>query len=66
LSVAGFLEGKLAPAPEGVTEDPAANRHCLEGLAKSLAGLEVKTICTGHTGCTPPDQTSALIAAAAK
>ena len=53
--------GKLVPGVDFFNEDTARNRASIAAL--DLAGVEVTTICTGHTGCTPPEKTQELLAA---
>ncbi len=56
-----YEDGVLSFPPDIVTEDMAAVRRSIAQLPKLLGGVDVKIICTGHGGCTPADQTRALL-----
>ncbi len=56
-----FEDGKLTSGLDFFNEDTKRNRASIAAL--DLAGLEVKTICTGHTGCTPQGSAKDLLAA---
>jgi hydroxyacylglutathione hydrolase len=57
-----FKDGALAPPSPGMCEDPAAARRSIAALPALLEATAVRTICTGHGGCTPPAATAALVA----
>jgi glyoxylase-like metal-dependent hydrolase (beta-lactamase superfamily II) len=57
-----FEKGALVLPPRKFTEDPDLARRSIAYLPAQLTGLTVKTICTGHGGCTPPEKTKALLA----
>ncbi len=56
-----YENGVLTYPLELVTEDMAAARHSIAQLSTLLQGVDVKVICTGHGGCTPPDKTRDLL-----
>ena len=56
-----YEDDALAFPPKQFTEDPAGARRSIAALPNLLAGREVNTICTGHGGCTPPEETAALM-----
>jgi glyoxylase-like metal-dependent hydrolase (beta-lactamase superfamily II) len=57
-----FKDGALALPSPGMCEDPAAARRAVAALPALLGRAELRTICTGHGGCTPPATTAALLA----
>jgi len=56
-----FSNERLEFPPNVVTEDMGAVRLSIAQLPKLLEGVEVKIICTGHGGCTYPENTAALL-----
>jgi len=57
-----YAGGKLTYPPAVVTEDMPTAIRTISTLARSLQGLDVAVICTGHGGCTPPAETRQLLA----
>jgi glyoxylase-like metal-dependent hydrolase (beta-lactamase superfamily II) len=55
-----FKRGKLQPALKGTSEDIATNRTSLAALPTTLGTREVRLVCTGHQGCTPPEASALL------
>jgi hydroxyacylglutathione hydrolase len=56
-----YEDGALGFPPKQFTDDPVGARRSIAALPGLLAGREVNTICTGHGGCTPPEETTALL-----
>lgn len=56
-----FENARLTSGMEIFNEDTKQNRASIAAL--DLSGLDVKIVCTGHTGCTPPDSGNDLLAA---
>jgi glyoxylase-like metal-dependent hydrolase (beta-lactamase superfamily II) len=56
-----YREGKLQPGPAFFTVDEEQGRRSLAGLPGALGGAKVEVICTGHSGCTPPGESKALL-----
>ena len=56
-----FQHGRFESSPEHLAADPAQARRSIAALPGLLAGLTVTTVCTGHGGCAPPEQTTALL-----
>lgn len=55
-----FEGGKLTSGMNLFNEDTAKNRASITAL--DVSGLEITTICTGHTGCTPEGSAKELLA----
>jgi glyoxylase-like metal-dependent hydrolase (beta-lactamase superfamily II) len=57
-----FKHGHLDIPAETFADDPAAGRRSLAQLASALGDTDVRVVCTGHGGCTPPGAARALLA----
>ena len=58
-----YRGGLLEPAPSFVSEDPERGLRSLVALQATLARAKVRTVCTGHGGCTPEADTARLLEA---
>ena len=58
-----YRGGLLEPAPSFLSEDPERALESLVTLKKMLTHVRVRTVCTGHGGCTPEADTGRLLAA---
>ena len=58
-----YRGGLLEPAPSFVSEDPERGLRSLVALEHALVNARVRTVCTGHGGCTPEADTARLLEA---
>ena len=58
-----YRNGVLEPPPDFLSEDPAQALRSLAALRPLLAPLRIRTVCTGHGGCTPEADTQRLLEA---